>query len=91
MLTSIIVPLRILIAKPLTNLLVKDVPFYFPEECLVAFIKLKEALISAPILHPPIWEEPFELICDISDYGVRVVLGQHLIRSPISSILIVTL
>jgi len=30
------------IAKPLTNLLAKDVPFYFFEECHVAFSKLKE-------------------------------------------------
>ena len=42
------------IAKPLTNLLAKEVQFHFSEDCLVAFTKLKEALISAPILHPPI-------------------------------------
>jgi len=44
------------IMKPLTNLLAKDVPFYFSEECLVAFTKLKEALNSATVLHPLIWE-----------------------------------
>jgi len=54
------------IAKPLSNLLAKDVPFYFSEECYEAFPKLKKALTSAPILHPPIWGEPFELICDAS-------------------------
>jgi len=32
------------IAKPLTNLLAKDVPFHFSKECHVTFIKLKEAL-----------------------------------------------
>jgi len=42
------------ITKPLFNLLAKDVPFYFFEECLDAFSKLKEALTSAHILHPPI-------------------------------------
>jgi len=42
------------IAKPLTNLLAKNVPFYFFEEYLVAFTMLKEALTSASILHPPI-------------------------------------
>ena len=31
-------------AKPLTHLLVKDVPFDFNEECLSAFLRLKEAL-----------------------------------------------
>jgi len=64
------------IAKPLTNLLAKEVSFHFSEECLVAFTKLKEALTSAPVLHPPIWEEPFELICDASNYAVGVALGQ---------------
>ena len=34
------------------------------------FSKPKEALTSAPILHPPIWEEPFELMCETSDYAV---------------------
>ena len=46
------------IAKPLTNLSAKDVPFYFSDECHVAFIKLKEALTSAPVLHLPSWEIP---------------------------------
>jgi len=41
-------------AKSLTNLLAKDVPFHFSEECHVAFSKLKETLTSAPIFHPPI-------------------------------------
>jgi len=42
------------ITKPLSNLLAKDVPFHFSKEHLEAFSKLKEALTSAPILHPPI-------------------------------------
>ena len=42
------------ISKPLSNLLAKDVPFYFSEECLEAFSKLKEALTSAPVVHPAI-------------------------------------
>jgi len=63
------------IAKPLSNLLAKDVPFHFSEECHQAFSKLKKALTSAPILHPPIWGESFELMCDAYDYAIRVVLG----------------
>ena len=43
---------------------------------------LKEALTSAPILHPPIWREPFKLMCDISDYAVGVVLGQRVDSKP---------
>jgi len=79
------------IAKPLTNLLAKDVPFHFSEECHVAFIKLKEALTSAPVLHPHIWGDPFELMCDASDYAVGVVLGQRVDKKPMSYIMRVTL
>jgi len=39
-------------------------------------------LTSAPTLHPSIWGEPFELMCDASDYAVVVVLGQHVDRKP---------
>ncbi|CAM8910902.1 unnamed protein product [Rhodiola kirilowii] len=46
------------IAKPLTNLLCNDTKFRFDEECLVAFEKLKKALVSAPIIQPPNWDLP---------------------------------
>ncbi|CAM8919424.1 unnamed protein product [Rhodiola kirilowii] len=46
-------------------------------DCLVAFKKLKEALISAPIIQPPRWDLPFELMCDASDYAIGAVLGQR--------------
>ena len=51
--------------------------FHFSKECFKAFFKLKEALTVAPILYPPICGEPFELMCDASDYAIGVVLGQH--------------
>ena len=70
------------IAKPLSNLLAKDVPFHFSDDCLEAFSKLKKALTSAPVLHPPIWGESFELMCDASDYAVGVVLGQRVDKKP---------
>jgi len=38
------------IAKLLTHLLVKDVPFDFNEECLSAFLRLKEALIIISVI-----------------------------------------
>ena len=41
------------IAKPLTNLLAKDTPFEFNDACIDAFHRLKEALITAPVLQPP--------------------------------------
>ena len=64
------------ISRPLTNLLAKDAPFKFTDECLDAFHTLKKALISAPIIQPPDWVLPFEIMCDASDYAVGAVLGQ---------------
>ena len=54
----------------------KDVPFEFDDACLKSFNILKKALISAPIIQPPDWSLPFEIMCDASDYAVGVVLGQ---------------
>ncbi|KAG7528280.1 hypothetical protein ISN44_Un202g000010, partial [Arabidopsis suecica] len=42
-----------------------------------AFQQIKQALISAPIVQPPDWDLPFEVICDASDFAVRAVLGQR--------------
>jgi hypothetical protein len=64
------------IACPLSKLLAKDVPFVFNEECLITFHTLKKALISAPIIKPPNWSLPFEIMCDARDYVVGAVLGQ---------------
>jgi hypothetical protein len=65
------------ITKPLTHLLQKDVAFYFDEKCLAAFRTLKSALVSAPIIQPPDWSQPFEIMCDASDYAVGAVLDQR--------------
>ena len=64
------------IARPLTSLLAKDSPFIFNDECHTAFQILKKALISAPIIQPPDWKLPFEIMCDASDFAVGAVLGQ---------------
>jgi hypothetical protein len=37
---------------------------------------LKEALIFAPVIQPPDWHLPFEIMCDASDYAARAMLGQ---------------
>ena len=55
----------------------KDIPFVFYDDCLEAFETLKKALISAPIVQPPDWNLPFEIMCDSSDYAVGAVLGQR--------------
>ena len=65
------------ISQPLTNLLQKDVPFYFSDDCVESFNVLKNALITAPIIQPPDWNLPFEIMCDASDYALGAVLGQR--------------
>jgi hypothetical protein len=47
------------IARPLTNLLAKDAPFNFDDDCLLAFCTLKKALVTAPFIQPPDWSLPF--------------------------------
>ena len=66
-----------LIAKPITQLLVKDAPFEFNNDCLNAFNRLKEALVSAPIISPPDWALLFEIMCDASDRAMGAVLSQR--------------
>ncbi|CAN6695187.1 unnamed protein product [Malus baccata var. baccata] len=70
------------ISTPLCRLLQKDVPFEFNEECEKAFKHLKEMLTSAPIIRPPDWSIPFELMCDASDYALDAVLGQRKDKQP---------
>ena len=65
------------ISRPLTNLLQRDIPFIFDDDYVEAFETLKKALISAPIVQPPDWNLPVEIMCDASDYVVGDVLGQR--------------
>src|SRR5215216_5176980 len=64
------------------GLLQKDVPFVFDDDCVEAFEILKKALICAPIVQPPDWNLPSEIMCDASDYVVGVVLGQRVDKKP---------
>jgi hypothetical protein len=70
------------ITKPLTHLLQKDVSFNFDEKCLAAFRTLKSALVSAPMIQPPDWSQPFEIMCNASEYAVGVVLTQNQHLTP---------
>ena len=47
-------------SRHLTNLLQKDVPFVFDDDCVEAFEILKKVLISAPIVQPPDWNYPLK-------------------------------
>ncbi|CAN6723342.1 unnamed protein product [Malus baccata var. baccata] len=71
-----------MISRPLCRLLQRDVTFDMNEECVVAFNKLKELLSTAPVIMPPDWSLPFELMCDSSDYAVGPVLGQRVNKLP---------
>ena len=64
------------IAKPLSNLLMKDAAFNFDAECLQAFELLKKKLTTAPVIQAPDWTVPFEIMCDASDFAVGAVLRQ---------------
>ena len=44
------------ISRPLCNLLAKDAPFVFDDECHHAFKRLKTELTSTPIIQPPNWK-----------------------------------
>ena len=41
----------------------------FDEACLEALKELKAQLIVAPIMTVPNWVEPFEIMCDVSEYA----------------------
>lgn len=63
------------ISKPLCMLLKYNKPFNFYEDCLKAFVELKRALVTIPIVVAPDWIMPFELMCDANDHSIGVVLG----------------
>jgi len=56
--------------------LAKDAPFIFDNEYYESFQTLKQAFILAPIIQPPDWTLPFEIMCDASDFTVGAVLDQ---------------
>ncbi|GJY41863.1 reverse transcriptase domain-containing protein [Tanacetum coccineum] len=66
------------ISRPMTHLIEKNTPFIFSEDCIQVFQILKKKLTEAPILIAPDWDQPFELMCDASDYAIGVVLGQRI-------------
>ncbi|GJY43356.1 reverse transcriptase domain-containing protein [Tanacetum coccineum] len=61
--------------KEKINILEKDTPFEFDDECQEAFKLLKEKLTCAPVIVSPNWNLLFELMCDASDFSVGAVLG----------------
>ena len=63
------------IASPLNALTKKGVKFCWSESCAVAFDRLKRALISAPVLAFPNFDEQFLLYVDASSTGIGFALA----------------
>lgn len=64
------------IAKPLTTLLKKEVPFAWTESAQGAFDALRNALIADVTLGFPNFDEIFYVTTDASDYAMGAVLSQ---------------
>ena len=64
------------IAGPINQLLRKDTPFLWGEEQETAFERLKEALITAPVLQSFDESRPVIIHTDASLYGIGAILLQ---------------
>lgn len=64
------------IAKPLTLLLKKDVPFTWSGAAEQAFERLKNILCTKPLLQYPDFSKPFIITTDASNFAIGAILGQ---------------
>ena len=64
------------IAEPLVALTGKDVPFVWRPECATAFLRLRDALVRAPVLAFPTESGDYVLDTDASNFGLGGVLSQ---------------
>jgi hypothetical protein len=65
------------IAKPMTELLKKDVKFHWDDKCEEAFHTLRKLLTTALVLAQPDNTKPFDVYCDASGTGLGCVLMQN--------------
>ena len=65
------------IARPLTNLQKKDVPFIWDNKCKTAVQTLKHHVTSNPVLWQPDHNRPFILEVDASQYATSAILWQE--------------
>ncbi|KZR96399.1 Uncharacterized protein APZ42_009279, partial [Daphnia magna] len=66
------------IARPLTSLTKKDIPFIWGTDQVSSFNALKAALTSAPVLAHPNYELPMEILPDACGFGIGGVLAQRI-------------
>ena len=64
------------VAKPLHRLTEKTAVFKWTTDCQEAFEKLRQQLVSPPILAFPDYQKPFILDTDASNLGIGAVLSQ---------------
>ena len=50
--------------------------FIWSDECEESFQKLKQALISAPVLKAPDWNKIFHVHVDASTFAIECILAQ---------------
>jgi ribonuclease HI len=65
------------IAKPITELLKKEVKFRWDDKCDKAFHTLRRLLTTALVLAQPDNTQPFDVYCDASGTGLGCVLMQN--------------
>jgi hypothetical protein len=64
------------LARPLSNLLKKEVDWDWTPECQVAFDDIKQSLQEAPLLALPDDSRPYSVVCDASDFAIGCALLQ---------------
>ena len=65
------------IASPLRELLTKNKKFVWSQRCETAFIRLKEALTTAPVLRRPDFNRKFIITTDASDTAIGYYISQR--------------
>eukprot|EP00833_Pecoramyces_ruminatium_P012026 jgi/Orpsp1_1/1186058/evm.model.c7180000096669.1 len=65
------------VAKPLHNLMKKNIKFVWNDKCEQSFQELKKRLSSPPILLHPDPQKPYILECDASNFAIGSILSQY--------------
>lgn len=65
-----------IIARPMTELLKREVVWNWDDKCMNAFLAIKKVLLSAPVLAQPDYSKPFLIYVDACADGFGAVLQQ---------------